>query len=150
MAQNGEWVLTANGAGYRVFAHDNKLAPLRELSHTEWPSGRRPSRDIDADRPGRSFDSAGQGRHAMEPPTDAHAEVEFRLAREIARALAVAEQQQEFEQLTIIAAPRLLGHLRDTLPSEVTRRVVLEIDKDLMAYSADELTQWFRKEVWEK
>ena len=150
MAQNSEWVLTANGAGYRIFSQDKKFSPLKEVGHTDWPSGRTPARDIDSDRPGRTFDSGGQGRHAMEPRTDAHAEEELRLAREIARALGTAEQQQQFEQLTIIAAPRLLGRLRDTLPVSVSGRVVREIDKDLMAYSPDELTRWLRREVWEK
>lgn len=150
MARNSEWVVTANGAGYRIFSQDKKFSPLVEVSRTDWPSGRIPARDINSDRPGRTFDSGGQGRHAMEPPTDAHAEEEVRLAREIARSLQTAVQQQEFEQLTIIAGPRLLGHLRDTLPAEVVRHVVREIDKDLTAYSPDELTRWLRREVWEK
>ncbi|UCG72997.1 MAG: host attachment protein [Chromatiales bacterium] len=150
MAGNSEWVLTANGAGYRLFAHDKKLAPLSEVRHVDWPSGRLPARDINSDRPGRSFDSGGQGRHAMEPRTNAHDEEESRLARDIAATLSVAQREGDYNSLIIVAAPRLLGRLREVLPAAVRQRVVVEIDKDLTAYDAGQLTDWLRKEVWEK
>jgi protein required for attachment to host cells len=145
-----EWILTANGSGYRLFAHDKKLAPLQELRKVDWPTGRMAGRDIDADRPGRSFDSGGQGRHAMEPRTTAHDEEENRLARDIAQMLAEAAQRGDYRKLVIISAPRLLGHLRDVLPAAVKQSVSLEIDKDLTGYDAGELTDWLRREVWEK
>jgi protein required for attachment to host cells len=144
------WVLTANGSGYRLFAHDKKFAPLEEVRKVDWPTGRMAGRDIDADRPGRSFDSAGQGRHAMEPPTAAHDEEEQRLARDIAQTLADAAQRGDYRNLVVISAPRLLGRLRDVLPAAVKQTVSLEIDKDLTAYDAGELTDWLRREVWEK
>jgi protein required for attachment to host cells len=150
MAQNSEWVLTANGAGYRVFSQDKKFSPLVEVSRTDWPTGRTPARDIDADRPGRTFDSGGQGRHAMEPRTGAHEEAEAQLARDIAETLLQAQRAGEYRGLMVIAAPRLLGHLRDVLPQNVQQAVVKEIAKDLTAYDAAELTDWLRKEVWEK
>lgn len=150
MANNSEWVLTANGTGYRLFAHDKKFAPLRQVKHMDWPSGRMPARDINSDRPGRSFDSGGQGRHAMEPRTDAHQEEEVRLAREIADTLLETRRAGDYDSLIIIAAPRLLGHLREVLPAAVRQSVGTEIDKDLTAYDAEQLTDWLRKEVWEK
>ena len=150
MAGKSEWVLTANGTGYRIFAHDKKFLPLEEVKNLGWPSGRIPSRNIDADRPGRSFDSGGQGRHAMEPRSDAHAEEEVRFAREIADTLAEAQRTGAYDRLIIIAAPRLLGYLRDTLPVAVRQSVAVEIGKDLMAYEATQLTDWLRKELWEK
>lgn len=149
MAVN-RWVLTANGTGYRIFAQDKKFAPLHEVKHVEWPSGRLAARDINSDRPGRTFDSGGQGRHAMEPRTDAHEEEEVRLAREIADTLSVAQGVGDYDSLVIIAAPRLLGHLRGVIPASVRQSVAVEIDKDLTAYDADRLTDWLRKEVWEK
>lgn len=150
MADNSDWVLTANGVGYTVFAHDKKFAPLSQIKRVDWPGGRTPARDIDADRPGRTFDSGGQGRHAMEPRTNAHEEEEQRLARDIADALAEAQQTGAYRSLIIIAAPRLLGKLRDQLPPAVRQTVVAEVDKDLTAYDANELTDWLRKAVWEK
>ena len=145
-----EWVLTANGAGYRLFRHDKKFAPLSQVKHVDWPSGRLPGRDINSDRPGRSFDSGGQGRHAMEPRTDAHEEKEVRLAREIADSLSAGQRTGDYDSLIIVAAPRLLGHLRNVLPAAVRQRVSVEIDKDLTAYGAEQLTDWLQKEVWGK
>jgi protein required for attachment to host cells len=145
-----EWILTANGSGYRLFTHDKKFAPLQELRQVDWPAGRAPGRELSSDRPGRSFDSAGHGRHAMEPRTGIHEEEENRLARDIAQTLADAGQRGEFRNLVIISAPRLLGHLRDVLPAAVKQSVQLEIDKDLTGYDAAELTDWLRREVWER
>ena len=147
---SSEWVLTANGAGYRIFSRDKKFAPLVEVQHLDWPSGRLSGQDLVSDRPGRSFDSRGAGRHAMEPRTDVHTEEEMQLAREIARALGDGHRDGAYSQLIIIAAPRLLGHLRESLPAQVRQNVVAEIDKDLTAYHAGQLTDWLRKEVWEK
>ena len=86
----------------------------------------------------------------MEPRTDAHTEEEVRLAREIAGALADGHRTGQFGKLVIIAAPRLLGYLRDSLAAPVRQSVTNEIDKDLTAYDAAALTDWLRKELWEK
>lgn len=142
--------MTANAAECRIFSHDKKFAPLTEVKSLEWPGGRLASRDVNADRPGRSFDSGGQGRHAMEPRGDVHEEEGVRFTREIAHQLAESQRSGAFGQLVIIAAPRLLGQLRDALPDPVQRCVTHEIAKDLTAYDAQQLTDWLRKEFWER
>ena len=145
MNKNREWVITANAAVCRIFQHDGKTKPLAEVKSVDWPRGRMAGRDMDSDRPGRAFDSAGQGRHAMEPRADPHAE-ELRFAREIATILEEAQRGGEFSRLIVIAAPRMLGSLRECLPESVSRLAVTEIDKDLTDYSTDELSAWLDKE----
>jgi protein required for attachment to host cells len=148
--RNSEWVLAANGAGYRIFSHGKKFAPLEEVKHLDWPTGRLPARELLSDRPGRSYDSRGVGRHAMEPRNDAHAEEEIHLAREIAQTLSDGHRMGAYSRLVVIAAPRLLGYLRESLPGQVQQLVTAEIDKDLTAYDAGQLTDWLRKELWER
>ncbi len=86
----------------------------------------------------------------MEPRGDVHDEEAARFTREIATVLADAERAGAFSHIIIIAAPRLLGQLRDALPDAVKRCVTTEIAKDLTAYDAAQLTDWLRKELWEK
>lgn len=150
MAGQTEWVLTANAAECRIFEHDKKFAPLEPVRDLEWPEGRLQARDLYADKPGRAFDSAGQGRHAMERTTDPHDEALGRFAREIARVLDEAQQRGAYQRLIISAAPRLLGVLREVLTPAVRQRVLAEFDKDLTASDARELADWLRRELWEK
>ena len=117
-------------------------APIRELARV----GRfardldlKASRDIDADRPGRTFDSGGEGRHAMEPPTDAkrHAKQEFH--RELAADIETALKAGEFDRLVIVAAPATLGDLRQEFSKTVTDKIHGEIPKNLVKAGQQEL-----------
>jgi protein required for attachment to host cells len=89
------------------------------------------SREINADRPGRAFDSRGAGRHAMEPPTDPHRKVKADFARDVAGVLEHELSVHRYEELVLVAAPQTLGDLRNSLPATVRKKVVAEIDKDL-------------------
>ncbi len=95
------------------------------------------SREILADRPGRTFDSVGQGRHAMEPTSDAHAELKDQFARLIADRL--AEHGSDFDRLVLIAPPEALGRLRSALPPAVAGKVTRELGKDLTHLPNSEL-----------
>ncbi|MGH6943019.1 MAG: host attachment protein, partial [Geminicoccaceae bacterium] len=97
--------------------------------------------EIASDRPGRSFDSAGQGRHAMEPPTDPQRYAKYAFARELAHRLEEAVHAHRFDRLVVVAAPRTLGDLRDLLPDAVKAKIVAEIDKDLTQVPVHDLSR---------
>jgi protein required for attachment to host cells len=78
------WVVVADGARARLLVNEGPGKGLDELPDGEMAAEHAPSRDIQADRPGRTFDSAGEGRHAKEPPTDPHRDAKRRFAREVA------------------------------------------------------------------
>jgi protein required for attachment to host cells len=50
-----------------------------------------------------------------------------------------ARSEQRFERLWLIAAPALLGQLRNAFSKPVRRRVELEIDKDLTTDTPGEI-----------
>jgi len=133
------WVLVADGARARVFAGTGRGFGLRELEEGSFSGERRPSRALRGDRPGRTFDSAGPGRHAMEPPSDPHRLAETAFLRETAAWLAEREQGGAFDRLVVIAAPRALGELRNLLPEAVTRRLTGELAADLTHAEAAEI-----------
>jgi len=126
------WILIADGARARVLAQAKDFAPLEPaFEHEELTGSTAQSREIASDRPGRSFDSAGQGRHAMEPPTDPQRYAKYEFARELAARLEEAAHDGRFARLVLVAAPKTLGDLRELLPNLVKAKVVAEIDKDL-------------------
>jgi protein required for attachment to host cells len=137
------WILIADGARARVLAQPKDYAPLEPaFEHEELTGSSAPSREIGSDRPGRSFDSGGgQGRHAMEPPTDPQRHAKFEFARELAARLEEAAHRGRFARLVLVAAPRTLGDLRELLPEPVKAKVVAEIDKDLTKVPRHELAK---------
>jgi protein required for attachment to host cells len=125
------WVVVAHRAGARILAHcgpGTGLARVAELVH---PEGRMRDRDFDADRPGRAFDSHGQGRHAMsrEEPPHEHAAAEF--ARDLARHVDRSRQQHRFDALVLVAEPGFLGILRGALTDATAALVRGSVAKDL-------------------
>ena len=59
------WIVVADQSKARVFTVDDPRGELRELEHLEHLAGSDQAQTLGSDRPGRSFDSSGQGRHAM-------------------------------------------------------------------------------------
>ena len=137
---NPTWILIADGARARVLAQEKDFAALEPAFEDEEITGTRAqSKEIASDRPGRSFDSGGEGRHAMEPPTDPQRYAKFEFARDLAERLEDAVHRGRFARLVLIAAPKTLGDLRELLPEAVKAKVVAEIDKDLTKVPRPEL-----------
>ena len=96
-------------------------------------AARKKTGELISDRGGRSFDSHGQGRHTMarEKSTLKHT-LRVAFAKNIAEQISDAKQAGQFDRLVVIAAPRFLGVLRDSLQ---TAGVDIErtIDKEVTA-----------------
>jgi protein required for attachment to host cells len=97
-----------------------------------------PTRDQGSDRPGRYMGSDGANRSAVEQ-TDWHEVAEERFAIEIADTLHRMSQARKYDNLVVIAPPRMLGSLRAAFHPQVSARVVAEVAKDLTSRSVPEL-----------
>lgn len=139
MNETKTWLLVADASGARIFevAADGRSMQREPVQafETETP----PSREIASDRQGRTFDSAGEGRHAKERPTDPQRYEKERFARHLADALRKAYTGHAFGRLAIVAPPQMLGDLRACLDDEVRKAVVKETAKDLAMQPAHEL-----------
>lgn len=137
MKAQTSWVLVADGAQARIFVNLGPNRGLTVLAGGTFSADSAPSGDLDADRPGRSFDSGGDGRHAMEPHTDPHRHAKDQFARELTDYL--AQQADQFDRLVLVAAPVTLGDIRAHLSASVGGKVIGAVDKDLVHASPDEL-----------
>jgi protein required for attachment to host cells len=93
----------------------------------------RPDHELETDRPGRRFSGSDTGnRHGVdgERSTQRHGIELFAL--QVARTLDTARTRHEFDRLVLIAAPRMLGLLREALPSACRSVVAAEVSKDLV------------------
>jgi protein required for attachment to host cells len=133
------WVLIADGGHAKVFETEgpaSELAPVGDMMLTAVLPA---SRDILADRPGRSFESQGRARHAMENRSDPHRELKRAFAKKVCETLATKLAEQRFERLVLVAPPATLGDLRVELPKVVVARVVAELAQDLVKIPDKEL-----------
>lgn len=132
------WVILADGAKYLAMRNIGDAAFLQLEVVAQETSHQLPARDLASDRPGRRNDASrampggvtAWGKSAMEQ-TDLHMRAEMDFAAHLARRLAEWADAQRFAKLVIIAAPRMLGHLRAAWDDRVATRVITVIDKDL-------------------
>lgn len=140
------WILVADSAHGRVFSTpDSRM--ISEVADYAHPEARQHERDLTSDEPGRSFDSAGQGRHAMEPKHAAHDSEAEAFAGELAEALEKGRNEHRYERLVLIAPPEFLGRIRNRLSKPTARSVVAEIDKNLVHLDAQELLPYVQERI---
>lgn len=137
--RNIKWVLVADGARARVFVSEGRGQGLTELPDRSFAGSRLRSHELGSDRPGRSFDSAGRGRHAMEAPSDMHQQAEREFLKAVVSWLTDQERAGNFDYLVIMAPPRALGELRKLLPRPLVQKLVQESGLDLTRATASEI-----------
>lgn len=123
------WIVIADGARARVLQNNGPGKGLEALPDLMLEGEHLRAGEVMADKPGRTFDSVGTGRHAMEPPTDPHEALKVQFAQHVADTL---EQRADgYDRLILVAPPAALGHLRKSLASGVAGKIVGELGKDL-------------------
>jgi protein required for attachment to host cells len=142
MTMTKTWVVTAESSRARIFAVENRISPLRELEDIVHTEGRSPEQEMISDRPGRAFDSVGEGRHAMEKQIEPKRHEAGMFAKRIAERLDLARVKGECEQLVLIAAPEFLGVLRQNLTANTAKLVGKTIDKNLVQKTEAEIRQY--------
>jgi len=133
-------IVLADQSEARFYEFDRIDEPLQLVGKLADPSAHLHNRDFKSDRPGRVFDHAAApnqrrgavGHHSTggeRTPRKHEAQV---FARQIAKDLATAREQQRFDRLVLMVGPPFLGVLRSALPKAVSALVVSEIPKDLI------------------
>ena len=141
------YVLVADGQKMLFFRNegDETHPNLEVVSAMEQQNVK--TTDQGSDEPGRSAAgvaarsvgmTAKAGRSAYSE-TDFHKLEEERFAADAAEMLKTRALAHEYESLLIVAPPTTLGELRRHYHSEVERRLVGEIPKDLTNHPVDEI-----------
>lgn len=141
------WIVVADAARARFIEQAARNEPLTVVEEREHGASRALSSEIASDGPGRTFDSAGQGRHAMEPPTDPQRHEKTKFARELAEAINHAAKSHRFDRLIVACPAQMLGELRRALDKPAAERIAAEVSKDLSKLSLHELVPHFSEHV---
>jgi len=75
-----------------------------------------------SDQPGKAFDSHGQGRHKMEPPTTLREDAARVFANAIAGRMEETMTRERLDGLIVVAEPKLLGLLREEIGEQSIAR----------------------------
>ncbi len=144
--QNGTWVVVADSEKFlflrNLTDHANPNLEQFEKETEENPSDFEQS----ANRPGRMNDG-GEGQKSALDDTDWHELQKERFAKDLSDRLYKEAHAGAFEKLIIVAAPKILGILRDEMHQEVTNRVVAEIDKNLTGHPVHEIEKLVKREL---
>lgn len=133
-----KWVVVADQSKARIFTVNDPRGPLLQVGTLEHPEGRKHEQELVSDRPGRKFDSVGQGQHAMGTSVEPKKEEAISFAKQIADYLQSAHHEGRFNHLLLVAGPPVLGLLRSKLKS-LSGVEISEIDKNLGQYEAPEI-----------
>jgi protein required for attachment to host cells len=138
------WIVIADGAEAKFFAHDGPGKGLRALPELTLQQAHLKAQDIMADKPGRSIQSAGPGsRSAVEYHTDPVEVRERRFVEQVAEVLDAQLRTGAFDRLVIAAAPTALGDLRPALSEQVKATILAELPKDLTNVPTPQLAAHF-------
>jgi len=135
------WILIANGTQARIVSHTGPGHGFQDIDGMAFTNDNIKTGEINSDRPGRTFDSAGSGRHSMEAPTDPQHHRKLQFAGSLAQLLKEQYHQNTFDRLIITASPAMLGDIRKTLAKEVNNVVYAELAKDLCHIANSELDE---------
>jgi protein required for attachment to host cells len=143
---NGTWVLIADGEKALFLRNRvDAIAPTLDVvrkSENDNPSNLEQS----TDRPGRKQDAGAGQRSAMED-TDWHRLSKERFAHDLADILYKYAHRGAFDRIVLVAAPHVLGDLRDQLHKEVREKVVAEVAKDLTHHPLDKVETMLKAEL---
>lgn len=134
------WVLVTDSSTARILTADSSVGPLVEQETMTHPEARQHERELTSDRPGRGKGNS-DSRHNMELSTDPKDQENIYFSKRIAERLREADNHGEFDTLYIVAAPALLGTLRQHLKNNINKKISGELSKNLAHLPVEQIRQ---------
>ena len=126
------WILSANRSSASLFESDWPSKSMRRIQDIPHPQGRMQNKDIDTDKPGRIFDSFGEGRHSTSPKQEPTEHIAQQFALELAEMLNKGRLTNAYDKLVLIAEPKFLGVLRAALDKNTELLITQTVNKNLV------------------
>lgn len=133
-----EWIIVASREEVRIFAREG-ISPLRLIRDIGNPEGTLRTQDLESDKPGRAIDNRMRARYPYSTQESARVRSLRNFYRDIIDLVQRGMFDHEFESITLIAEPKLLGIIRELLPTNLRHLVRQEIQKDLSYEEPDQI-----------
>lgn len=158
-APHSLWILVADGKQAQMYAQEkvahvialtgnatrgpSRVMAIREpvlIQGMKWKAEKPEQYKIGRNATGMVFESSGSARHMAEPHADARTEVKQHFALALAEQLNAAKTKERFEQLVLIAPPKMLNEIKKHLSKGTLKSVIAELAKELTHCNAYELS----------
>ena len=138
------WILSANRSSASLFESDWPGKSMRRLQDIPHPQGRMQNQDIDTDKPGRVFDSFGEGRHSTSPKQEPTEHIAQQFALDLAEMLNKGRLTNAYDKLVLIAEPKFLGILRAALDKNTKSLIIQTVNKELLDVKEEDLAEYLK------
>lgn len=144
------WIVVADASKAVVYSQETRRSPLQELFSVENEAARQKTATLISDHGGRSFDHQGNARHTMtNEKVDPKKHLAIAFAKGLAERIASAKHNGSCRDFALIAPPRFLGVLRNSLAVAGNAIPFFTINKEAVGEDtafienlmADELTE---------
>lgn len=138
------WILAADSSRVRIFQELDAEHHLQEIEDFAHPAGHAKGEELLTGKPERRNMSKGAlgGTHDGQPETSPIEHENIQFSKEVGDYLEKARNEQRFDRLCVIAAPKFLGLLRQNLSKEAQKLVEDEIDKDIARWDKNEIERF--------
>ncbi|MDH3266536.1 MAG: host attachment protein [Gammaproteobacteria bacterium] len=136
-------IAVCSAKGARFWHSESRNSDWKLAKQIRHPLGAQHDAEFASDKPGRSFDSFGRGRHAVAKEFSGRQQAVFRFVEQVAEYLNGAVYAGDFRYVVLLADPTILGILRDKLSAAVAKAVVHEAPKNLANLDESEIREFF-------
>lgn len=127
------WVIVADESRAIFYSRKTRSAPLQEFLSLDNEMARVKTAELLTDRGGRSFDSAGKGRHTMaKEKSGPKRHLAEAFAKQIAERIGKATHAGNCRDYALVSAPRFLGVLRDAVSVTTKKEPYQSIPKEVV------------------
>lgn len=124
------WVIIANAGFAKIYEVTGCGREIHEIHHLDNAIGHENHAIHFSDRPGRTHNRFGAGRHALQDQ-NIHANEQHIFIESIEKILKEGKEAKKYDQLAVVAPPAFLGELNKQLCGEIKKLINKEVPKDL-------------------
>lgn len=132
-------VLVADSGKARVLLAESGRDPLIDYMDFAHPESRLREQDLVTDGAGSATETGSHGKHSIGNEKSAHRKHAEAFARELCGELDKLRRKRNLRRIYLVAAPKLLGHLRARISDQSAELLAGEIDKDLVEQSIENI-----------
>lgn len=153
-------IVVADERQVNFFDVSQPEAPLASKGSMQNPTGGMRDTDLETDRAGRRYGGAAGVSHGSGPQQGHHHGVDGErsterheltlFAKQVAERIDADRVNHEFDKLVLVAPPRMLGLLRQTLPATVQSLVAGEVAKDIVHQGPDAIRDVLPREAFSR
>jgi len=136
------WLVVAENSKAQIFKMESLSGPLETIDTIDHTDARLHERDMTSDLPGRISGNGGSGSHVYESKVSPKDQSNINFAKKIANELDAARKKARVKRIILVAAPDLLGNIRNSFNAETKKLVYFELAKNLAHLSPREITDY--------